>query len=357
MRLDRIAGVFVLIALAALVAAGWYAITSGPPAAGAAEATLTSVRVKVPPTIDGNGGDPAWAAARALMIQARTFGIPPFRVTLKSAYDATNVYFLVQYPDANMDVDRSTWVFNAEKKAWERLGDDFGDEDEFGFFWNMTIPNYAQAGCTVTCHGDKMIAPKGQRTDDWRWNAARSNPMGWGRDFHLTDDEKADPAGGFTKDDGYSTNRGYDDNVQKLGNVEVPLYWKPYSGAGGVVAGDPRFLLKSEIDKGLAKKIAKVEADGTLVDATGAKVPSFARIPGRILSAPGGPSWNDIKARGVWLNGMWTVELARKLRTGHKDDVQFEVGGTYFFDMYIKTRQKGEAAHGQVPVTRFLFAK
>lgn len=193
--------------------------------------------------------------------------------------------------------------------------------------------------------------------DDWRWNSVRSNPMGWARDFHLTDDEKADPAGGFTKDEGYKANSGYKDNLQKLGNLDVPLYWKPYSGTGGVAVGDPGVLLQREIDAGLARKIVKVDADGVLTDSAGNKVPLFARIPARILSAPAGPSWNNIKARGAWLNGVWTVEFARALKTGFADDVQFQVGKTYYFDMYIKTRQPGESAHAQVPLTRFLFKR
>ena len=39
----------------------------------------------------------------------------------------------------------------------------------------------------------------------------------------------------------------------------------------------------------------------------------------------------DIQARGCWREGVWTVELARKLDTGHDDDVAFTVGGEYLF--------------------------
>lgn len=75
------------------------------------------------------------------------------------------------------------------------------------------------------------------------------------------------------------------------------------------------------------------------------------------LSAPSGPSWNDIAARGEWRNGLWTVELSRKLNTGHNEDVQFDVTKECYFAMYIKTRQPGEAAHAQVPTTKFVFAR
>lgn len=37
----------------------------------------------------------------------------------------------------------------------------------------------------------------------------------------------------------------------------------------------------------------------------------------------------DVQAKGVWRDGMWTVEFARKLVTGHQDDVAFDIRQTY----------------------------
>jgi len=202
-----------------------------------------------------------------------------------------------------------------------------------------------------------MYTAKGTWVDIWQFNGARSLPMGWGRDMRLTDNPDADPSGGFVKDEGFDTNSGHADNVQSLNGVDVPLYWKPFSGAGGVSVGDAVFLLQSEIDSGYAKKIVSVGADGTLTDETGASVPAFARIPGRILSAPAGPSWSDIQAVGNWQNGIWTVEFARKLNTGHADDIQFDTAKEYYFDIYIKTRQAGEQDRQTVSVSKFVFGK
>lgn len=352
---SRSAFIAIILLVLALISVSLAACVQAPPKA--VEGTLTSVLVKVPPIIDGNASDAAWASAPASEIAVQSFGSPNGKITLKSVYDANNVYFLVQYPDSNMEQVRSEWAFDPAKKTWIKIEDDFGDEDEFGFFWNINVPNYDKTGCTTTCHGAKMYTPKGFSIDDWRWNATRSNPMGWVRDFRLSDDATADPQGGFTKDEGYSGNIGYKNNEQKLGNVDVPLYWKSFNGSGGIAIGDPRHLLQQEIDKGMAKKIVKTEADGTLVDEANNKVPLWAHIPGRILSEPSGPSWNDIKGKGTWTNGVWTVEITRKLNTGHGDDAQFEVGKTHYFDMYIKTRQGGEDPHAIVPLTKFVFAK
>jgi len=42
-------------------------------------------------------------------------------------------------------------------------------------------------------------------------------------------------------------------------------------------------------------------------------------------------SRGDVRAKGVWSRGQWTIELARLLDTGHDDDVRFEPGGSYLF--------------------------
>jgi len=320
---------------------------------------LIAAPVKQAPVVDGNASDAVWATAPQAVLKIKTVGIPAYEMKIKSVYTSDMVYFLFQYPDSNYEAFRHAWAYDPKTKTWDYLSDDFGDEDEFGLWWNMTMPDYASKGCSQACHVDKMVAPTGTKADDWRWNSVRSNVIGWGRDFIMTDNPEAEAAGGFDKDEGYKTNRGYTNNEQEINGVKVPAYWKPFSGAGGTIVGDPRFLLQSEIDAGLAKKITGFDpATGDLTDETGAVVPSWVLIPGYILSQPGGPSWNDIAARGTWLDGVWTVEMARKLVTGHADDVQFsDLTATYYFDGYIKTRQPGAGGpHDMIPITAFVFA-
>lgn len=333
-----------------------------PSTAQPTSGALTSIKVQMVPHLDGSGDDLAWQVAPARVLDAVTEGVKPFQINIKSVYDSDKIYLLVQYPDINKDVIRAPWAYNADKKAWERQDDSFGDEDEFGFYWNVNVPNYEVKGCKDLCHDEdpnnqRMYTPAGSWVDIWQINGARSLPMGWARDMRLTDNPDASESGGFVEDAGYTTNSGHADNVQTLGGVDVPLYWKPFSGAGGVIVGDQNFLLQSEIDAGYAKKIVSVDASGMLTDETGAVVPTFARIPGRILSAPAGPSWNDIQASGTWLNGVYTVEIARKLNTGHSDDIQFDTSKAYYFDIYIKTRQAGETSRQLVLVSKFVFAK
>ena len=47
-------------------------------------------------------------------------------------------------------------------------------------------------------------------------------------------------------------------------------------------------------------------------------------------SIPAG-SRADVKAKGVWSYGRWTIEFARTLQTGNGDDIQFDVSKDYLF--------------------------
>ena len=54
------------------------------------------------------------------------------------------------------------------------------------------------------------------------------------------------------------------------------------------------------------------------------------QVPRYELQDPSG-SRSDVKARGHWKNGQWTIEFARLLDTGHPDDVPFDPALSYQF--------------------------
>ena len=102
--------------------------------------------------------------------EAKGEGVAPYQVNLKSVHDDENIYMLVQWAEPSMEVDRAPWSFSADKKAWERVSDDVGDEDEMGFYWNVNVPNYQEKGCQDLCHQENpdhvmMYAPKGSSVD------------------------------------------------------------------------------------------------------------------------------------------------------------------------------------------------
>ena len=39
----------------------------------------------------------------------------------------------------------------------------------------------------------------------------------------------------------------------------------------------------------------------------------------------------DVRAKGQWQDGRWTIEFARPLQTGHSDDIAFRMDRRYRF--------------------------
>lgn len=59
----------------------------------------------------------------------------------------------------------------------------------------------------------------------------------------------------------------------------------------------------------------------------------FMMRPGRyVVQKPNG-SRSDVAAMAIWKNNEWTLELKRKLSTGNIDDLEFQWGKDYFFDV------------------------
>ncbi|MDX1776473.1 MAG: ethylbenzene dehydrogenase-related protein, partial [Desulfobulbales bacterium] len=55
-------------------------------------------------------------------------------------------------------------------------------------------------------------------------------------------------------------------------------------------------------------------------------------LPRYVLEEPRG-SRSDVRAKGAWQNGRWTIEFGRKLLTGNSDDVQFNPDKKYLFGL------------------------
>lgn len=110
---------------------------------------------------------------------------------------------------------------------------------------------------------------------------------------------------------------------------------------------DAMVLQQSEIDGGQTLEVAT--ATGAELAEASAKYMGFgAIIPERILSAPSG-SRGDIAQAAIWEDGTWYTEFARKLDTGHDDDVQFsDLTATYLFGIATmdNTGGGGHNTHG-----------
>ena len=295
------------------------------PIANAAERVLTSAKTDAAPTIDGTV-DAAWSKASPLevLLDKQPYkpsnGFPGMKstvVTLRSLYDANNIYLLVQYKDPTMSLERFPWVKQPDG-SWKQLSnkDSTGHEntyyeDKMALLFDINARGFAKKGCGAACHlakngmnaghedkapGRKYTAKEGQTIDMWHWKSVRVNPVGQVDDQFI--DDVKDPAvnKNWGRHGDAKTGGGYTNNKTKDG--KMPAFMPKDGKTGGY------WLLKSD-----AVPFVDTFKPGDV-------------LPGIVVS-PFEGSRADIAAKGVYADGMWTIEMKRALHTtGDKADVQ-----------------------------------
>jgi hypothetical protein len=236
------------------------------------EIQLTANPVTVAPIIDGRADDPAWKTAPAITTLDHSSQRP---ITLKSVVTATDIFFLVTYPKDKPSEAHKTWIWDPQERVY-REGHD--REDVFIFKWSMSGNDLEL----------KLRDAEPHRADIWYWKAHRTNPSGYADD----------------KWQGVSSKPGND--AKKIrSDSPSPLYLRR-EGDAGVAAFDEKFFFEYRGD----------------------------RVEKYVSQQPKG-SRADVRAKGVWAKGQWTIEFARKLDTKHDDDQAFAPGGTYLFGVSL----------------------
>lgn len=292
-----------------------------------AQTVVKAVRIKKAPTIDGKA-DRAWNKVKRSKI-----AIPgEFTVNVKAAYDDSHIYFLFQWPDKDKSLNR-IYVYGGGKWKKQR-----GNEDRFNVLWSIdnSIANFDKKGCQIACHkkkgedqGSMYTNGPNERGDLWHWKAQRTNPVGYADDQYLTDklETSHDETTGRRAD--AKTGGGYTAN------------WNPGKKR-------PEFTVaKGKGGPVLTKALAKPVGDHT-------RFKKGMRLPREVLEKPVG-SRGDVAAKGLWKRKKWTLEIARKLETGHDDDIQFnERGKPYYFGISIHNNSGGDShVTSKVVVLRF----
>lgn len=292
---------------------------------------LVAAKVAVPPVLDGNANDPAWAAAKPIKVEisdGKNFagGKGETTATLKAVYSGDTVYFLVQYADPTNSVRRGPFQKQPDG-SWKKLKDpaDVGGddnvyyEDKWAMIWNIgnSIAGFNERGCSVLCHagekgkpyGNKYAAKEGELGDMWHMKGMRTGPLGYVDDQyvdHTRFDAQKSPNAGRKSDPGGPEYKSF-----------------------GLVNGKPEFMNKNGLPANAGGTYNIVDGDQVPFDDSkfkpGDEVASFIS-----LQAKG--DRRDIKVANSWANGVRTSEVSRKLVTGSKFDVQFsDLGAQYAF--------------------------
>jgi hypothetical protein len=312
-------------------------------------------------TADGVAGESAWGSATPLVVTTGTGGsAPSTAVTLKAVYTSTDIYILASWADT---------TFSASRDRYEWNGTDFvsvagsNSEDRLAIMWEITeIAGFDTIGCTVKCHSPDAYVGANELGDIWHLKAARGmGALGATNSSTLTinattfeatagtiniigvaDDNVIDDVdrGG---DSGTSPYRNNDDGINAPAWIETaPTDWM-----------DAMYLTEAEIGgEAVNRSLITPQQDQWYIGnytALGAVVP-------RHITSVGAGSRGDINTGATWADGVWTVEIARKLDTNNTDDVIFDTDGvSYHFSVALMDNSGGDADHSAAPVAILAF--
>jgi len=222
---------------------------------------VKSYKTSQPPLIDGMATEDVWENVPTV----KTFDpIAQVEIQLKSVHNDSMIFFLVTFPDRDESRQHRNWIWNNELQMYIEGPQ---REDVFVFKWRLDDKT-----TDLSIFSDEVYT-----ADIWYWKAVRTDPQGFA-----------------------------DDKIQRLYNYPMKNTFEVTSKSGR------KMYIQREGDAGKSAYKSKI-----YVDYEGDEVHRY------LLRKPSS-SRADVKAKGVWQDGFWTIEFARKLVTGNDDDVNFQ---------------------------------
>ncbi|MCZ7648240.1 MAG: ethylbenzene dehydrogenase-related protein [Planctomycetota bacterium] len=252
---------------------------------------LLAKKLKQAPDIDGQA-EPLWDALPGVELIA-FHEAEETPITLKACHDGKTLYLLAVWKDLDASVEHKPWTWD-EPQAKYIAGKEREDRLALEFAMSKTFDECMMGGTPYVA-------------DIWHWKACRTNPSG------AVDEEWHKVALDPFDVDGMEAisyaNQGRDE--------ETTLYMLRVKDKGAVAFKE----LKPPAGKGEAR------------------LPAFA---------PQTPDSGqaDVKAKGAWKDGRWTLEFARALKASRPDeDVTLKPGGHYFFAVAVFDKVSDEKHH------------
>jgi len=190
-------------------------------------------------------------------------------IEFQAAIHNGTLYLAARWPDEEANTNYRPWRWRGTKYRRTKKRDD------------MFAVRFDMDGDYHEC----MIAERDYRVDVWLWSAGRSDAIGMAEDMsHRVTTEYTEDAAEYEGPTGKT--------VYIIKSAD---------------AGDPPYrYTRPDRRKFKGNNLASVELANA---ATGSAA--------------------DVRAKGQWKDGVWTLEFSRSLSTGHDDDVQFSSGKTF----------------------------
>ncbi|MCV0428513.1 MAG: cytochrome b/b6 domain-containing protein [Roseibium sp.] len=352
------------------VAAGAAFVAGGALAAGyygletVSDQALTLRKMSDLPKLDGQPDDLVWSSLDQIIIPTMRGANAPggeIDVSVRAGYSGGYFYGLFQWPDENRS--QKHLPLQKTEEGWKVVQTEFGIQDEDDYYEDkfgvMLAAGGGVAGNGSIHLGDKPLdgkpGPSGGRglhyttdgsiVDVWHWKSVRSgNAI-----MNQIDDNyfgapmkpkaKGRYTGGYTKDpsDGggfYMNWEGYSDGIvtPKRLPKDPSLLDQFQSVDLDPNAGDAVALFMSEADT--------VEFDPTLDTYPVGTIMPAVIIKGEFVGDRG-----DVTAVSKWMNGIWSMEVKRKLDTGSDYDIAFKKGTPTY--LWVGAFNHAQTRHSQ----------
>lgn len=269
--------------------------------APAATPAASGIVLKAPkgaqaPAIDGSA-EALWDALPATELTA-VHENEKRAVTLKAFHDGTTFYLLATWPDADENSEHRPWIWNDAESKYV-AGKEREDRIAIEFAMSKTFDECMLGGTPYVA-------------DCWHWKACRSNPASAvDEEWHKASQEPFAVDGKNAPD---------------------------YPDKSGAATKKPTLYMMRVKDKGKAafKSVSAPTAKGE------------AKIAAVAYETPDGGQ-ADVKAKGVWKDGRWTVEFSRPLKSSNAtEDVEFQPGQPIPFAMAVFDKV-GDSNHQTTP--------
>jgi cytochrome b subunit of formate dehydrogenase len=326
-------------------------------------------QIATPPTLDGDGGDPAWQAAVPVTIATlRGANLPDGAVDVEVAavHDAEHVYLRFRWPDEEASLLHMPLVKRTD--GWELMQTGYENDDENVWYEDKLAVALARSprlgsGTTHLGRGLSEGAHKplnrglhysedGAIVDLWHWKAVRTGTM---RPGFVDDDHFGPPlpegkpgaryTGGYTQDPVESG--GYVLNFTKL-EPDQPLGVSPV--VPSFLPADPRVLAATSLAS-REGAVAPLEPVSLAADQVVPYAPELDTypvgtvMPGVVIKGPFTGDRGDVLGEATWQDGVWTLEVARRLETGSPYDVPLRRGEAVY--LWVSVFNHTQTRHSQ----------
>jgi hypothetical protein len=278
--------------------------------------------------LDGKENEPDWTYAEEVSLPLSYGNVE--RASVKAIYTDEEVFIRVRWKDGTEDRDHHPWVWDPETEQYV-TGSQVEDSVMLSF----------EAGCEWS---PSLLSGYIYDFDGWHWKAARSDPFGQAWDLYGSSmDQDNGPGHRATRYDSRHTkdtwNIKFDGPVGPLSHLTWSeldrryIFWP--AKAEIFLQAEPDLLSPEQYDVRIPAPLAPPEDENL----------TFIQYRPVKLEGDAG----EVRAKGHWQDGFWTVEFSRALRTPalHLTDTVFSRLTQFSVHIFDRAERADQASESQ----------